>query len=185
MAILPILTYPDPLLKRISEEVHDFGPELIQLDADMRETMSQAMGVGLAAPQVNRPIRMVLVDLSGDSEKHGTNVVSLVNPRIVDRGGKFVFEEGCLSVLNFKTTITRSKNVKIEAQDLHGQTLTLDLEDYQAVVAQHELDHLDGILFIDRMSPFKREIYLKKLKKMEKQQKEQEEKDAKKNSHGG
>ncbi|MDR2368951.1 MAG: peptide deformylase [Deltaproteobacteria bacterium] len=180
MAILPILKYPDPALRQVSQDVTVFDDELAQLAADMLETMADAHGVGLAAPQVGKNIKLVLVDVSGEDEEHGTSVLTLVNPKIVQHGGSMVFEEGCLSVIDLKANVTRAKTVKIVAQDIKGQPLTLDLEGYRSVVAQHELDHLSGILFIDHLSNLKRELYIKRLKKLQKAQEEEEEEEKEK-----
>jgi peptide deformylase len=150
---------------------------LTQLDLDMRETMVGHNGVGLAAPQVGKSLRMVIVDLSTEEEPNGTRIVTLVNPEVLEFRGRQSFEEGCLSITNLKANVNRAKAVKVKALDIHGQPLSLELEGYKAVVIQHELDHLDGILFIDHLSNLARQIYDKRLKKSIKDKKEQEEKD--------
>jgi peptide deformylase len=165
LAILPILKYPDPRLRMISEPVTDFGDDLAALAEDMRLTMLAAPGAGLAAPQVGRLARLVVVDWSGPDEEYGQNVVTLVNPVIVAAGGRQIYEEGCLSVTDLSAIVDRAASIEIEALDLAGRPLRLSADGRRAVIVQHELDHLDGVLFLDHLSRLKRELYDKRIAK--------------------
>lgn len=168
MAVLPIRTYPDPVLKRPCRQVREVTPELRQLAADMTETMYQAPGVGLAAPQVGHDLRLVVIDCSPGQE--GCDPLALINPRIVRAEGAMVFEEGCLSVPEFTCEVNRYERVVVEATDLEGRSVTLEGEGLLAVCLQHELDHLEGRLFLDRISPLKRALYKKRRLKQAKQE---------------
>jgi peptide deformylase len=168
MALLNILKYPDPVLRQISEKVEVFDDKLAKLASDMSETMIQAHGIGLAAPQVGQLIQLIIVDNSKDDEDHCTRLLTLVNPVIVEAGGKQVFEEGCLSVTNLKAEVKRAMTVKVEAQNIEGKHLELMFDAYRAVVVQHEIDHLNGILFLDHLSTLKRDMYNKRLKRIAK-----------------
>lgn len=169
MAILPILKYPDPQLKEKSKPVEIFGEELKTLATDMAETMLDAPGAGLAAPQIGCLLRLIVVAGAENDEDFDERVITLVNPRIVSSAGEQVYDEGCLSVLDYNEKVIRAKEVEIEAQDLDGQTILLKADGRRAVILQHEIDHLEGILFIDRISQLKRDIYKRKLKKMGKE----------------
>jgi peptide deformylase len=168
MSILPILTYPDPRLRIVSDQVEDFGEDLSILAQDMRDTMLAAPGAGLAAPQVGRRLRLIVCDWSDESEGYGKKVVTLVNPAVVKKEGKMVFEEGCLSVSDLTAEVERAERIEVRAQDVTGSPFTIIGEGRRAVILQHEIDHLDGILFIDHLSRLKREIYHRKLKKAQK-----------------
>lgn len=166
MAILPILKYPDPILKENSKNVDKFDDELKTLAADMAETMLAAPGAGLAAPQVGQLIRMIVIAGAENDEDFDERVITLVNPQIVWSDGEQFYDEGCLSVVEYNEKVTRAKEVEVQAQDLDGKPLTIKAEGRRAVILQHEIDHLDGILFIDRISKLKRDIYKRKLKKI-------------------
>ncbi|MDF1614583.1 peptide deformylase [Desulfurivibrio dismutans] len=187
MAIQPIVTFPVASLKSKARPVTEFNDELRQLAADMIETMHAAPGVGLAAPQIGVPLRVVVIAgrvtlsdeqraaLAEEQSDAGASAASeetlapslvLINPEIVEAEGQQVDEEGCLSVLEYATNVKRFARVRVKAQDLDGQPLDFAAEDFFARVIQHELDHLDGTLFIDRISPLKRSLYRKKLKKI-------------------
>ena len=172
MALLEILHYPNPLLKEKSLPVETFDAELRQLAEDMAETMYDAPGVGLAAPQVGVLKRMVVIDCSGHEEP--ADLIVAVNPEVIAREGDCMEEEGCLSVPGYFARVTRSARVRLRYQDLEGQTLERDADDLLAVAIQHEIDHLDGTLFVDRLSSLKRSMFRKKYLKML-QQKELEE----------
>jgi peptide deformylase len=167
MAILPILKYPNPILREISNEIDVFDEDLTQLASDMRETMVSARGIGLAAPQVGKLIRLIIVDNSIPDDPPGTTVLALVNPEIVESIGQQFFEEGCLSVVDYKAPVKRAMTIKVKALDLNGQPMTLELEGYRAVITQHEIDHLDGILFIDHLSRLKRSMYHKRVSRIQ------------------
>ena len=163
MALREIVTYPFPILKETAKPVTDFGPELENLVADMAETMYAAPGVGLAAPQINIPLQLCVIDISPKDEPR--ELVVLANPRISRGEGEQIDEEGCLSVLDYFSKVARYEKVWVEAQNLTGQPLSFEAEGYYARVIQHELDHLNGTLFIDRISSLKRTLYKKKVKK--------------------
>jgi len=164
MAIRPIISFPEPLLKQPAKPVTEFGEELEKLVADMAETMYAAPGVGLAAPQIGVPLRLAVIDISPKDEER--DLVVLVNPRIVKGEGEQVDEEGCLSVRDYHAAVKRFEKVWVEAQDIKGNPVSFEAEGFFARVIQHELDHLDGTLFIDRLSSLKRSLYKKKLKKI-------------------
>ncbi|MDR1081298.1 MAG: peptide deformylase [Deltaproteobacteria bacterium] len=166
MSLLTILKYPDPRLAEESLDVEEFGDELKALASDMCETMISAPGVGLAAPQVGRLLRVIVVDRSDpEDEVRRPEPLVLVNPEIVHADGSQVFREGCLSVEDFQSDVTRYLEVEVEAQDLDGNFFTVEAEGRMAVILQHEIDHLDGVLFLDHVSPLKRSMYTKSLLK--------------------
>ena len=163
MPLREIVTYPFPILKETAKPVTDFGPELEKLVADMAETMYAAPGVGLAAPQINIPLQLCVMDIS--PKDAARELIVLANPRIIKGEGEEVEEEGCLSVLDYCSKVARYARIWVEAQDITGQPLSFEAEGYYARVIQHELDHLNGTLFIDRISSLKRTLYKKKVKK--------------------
>lgn len=171
MAILEILTYPDPRLAQLSKPVTDFGPELKKLCDDMLETMYDAPGVGLAAPQVNVLKQIVVIDIDYESSEDEPPVLSnknpriFVNPKIVKREGEQICKEGCLSIPGEYEEVVRAEKVWVEYQDENGKAHTLEAEGYLAVAVQHELDHLDGRLFIDRLSLMKSKSIKKRIKR--------------------
>ncbi len=171
MAILPILTYPDPRLAQKSKPVTKFGPELEKLCTDMLETMYDAPGIGLAAPQVDVHLQLVVIDIDYDSSDDEPPVLSNQNPRIfinakiVKKEGEILFKEGCLSIPGEYEEVLRSEKITVEYQDVKGKSHTLEAEGLLAVAIQHELDHLDGRLFIDRLSFVKSRSVKRRLKK--------------------
>lgn len=171
MAILRILHYPEPVLKKISVPVSNFDHELRTLADDMAETMYAAPGVGLAAPQVGESRRLVVIDCAPKDKE--PELLKIVNPEIVAREGDVFEEEGCLSVPGFYAKVARSARVTVRYQDLEGQTVERAAEGLLAIAFQHEIDHLDGILFIDHLSPLKKSMFRKKYKKLMDQQQEQ------------
>ena len=160
MAVLKVLRYGDPALRRRAAPVDEVTPEVRATIADMTETMYDEVGIGLAAPQVGISLRLVVV-----ADEDGRGVQALLNPAIVDRGGEATGEEGCLSIPGVFAPVTRSAWVKIEAQDMNGRPLALRATGLRARVLQHEIDHLDGILFIDRVDPVTRDRIKRKIKK--------------------
>jgi len=163
MAVLEIFRYPDPVLKKISEPVEAFTDDTIRFIDDMVETMYSAPGVGLAAPQVGQLQRIIVLDI--DHENPGKNLIRLVNPVIQYAEGKVVWEEGCLSVFDFTAEVERAAQVEVVGLDDKEKEVKVDAEGLLAVALQHEIDHLDGKLFIDHISRLKRELYTRKLKK--------------------
>jgi len=164
MSILEILKYPDPRLKAPADEVKEIDEGIFGLVEDMLETMYAAPGVGLAATQVGRPVRVAVVDIQCRDETR--NPMVLVNPEILEGEGEDLMEEGCLSVAEFTSEVKRHYRVTVRATGLDGGTVELQAEGLLARAFQHEIDHLNGILFIDRISPLKRNIYRRKLRKM-------------------
>ncbi len=177
MSLLPILLYPNPILKTACEPVEKVTKEIVKLLEDMAETMYAAPGVGLAAPQVGITKRVIVADVSwreeggpGGSNPGGASprkLYQLVNPKIVRREGKIEWEEGCLSIPGFVQIMERSQKVAVEALDKKGNRMTIEAQDLLAVCLQHEIDHIDGKLIIDKASRLKRNLYLEKLKKGE------------------
>ena len=168
MAILPILKYPDPRLRQISRPVTVFDADLAALAQDLRETMVDAPGSGLAAPQVDRPLRLIVIDDSDEDEPYGEKILTLVNPIVVAAHGEQIFKEGSLSVNDLQSDVHRAATVEVEAQDVFGQNFRVTATERRAVILQHEIDHLDGVLFLDRISRLKKEMYRKKLLKNKK-----------------
>lgn len=164
-----IRIYPDPVLKERAKEVEDFGPSLWELVDDMFETMYKRGGVGLAANQVGVLKRVVVIDLDSGKEGQGKNQLVLVNPEIVSAQGEVVAEEGCLSLPGLYKKVKRAERVVVRAKDREGKEFTLEAEGLLSRAIQHEVDHLNGILFIDRLSPLQRRLALEKYKKLKRQ----------------
>jgi len=164
MAIRDIITYPHPVLRQQAETITEFDEELKTLVEDMADTMYQAPGVGLAANQIGIARRVVVVDRS--TQENERNFIILVNPEISRGEGSVVQEEGCLSVVECYSKVKRFYSIHVTAQDVDGKTLEFDAEDRFARIIQHEVDHLNGTLFIDHLSSLKRALYKKKLKKI-------------------
>ena len=167
MPILDIITAPHPILEMAARPVEpdEFGPELAQRVRDMAETMYAAPGVGLAAPQVSDPRRIVVID-PGEKDERGVRFFGMVNPEIVERSKDTIpWYETCLSVPEIEVKVIRNRRVKVTWQDPEdGSAREGWFEDYEAVIVQHELDHLIGTVLLDRVSRFKRARYLKSLK---------------------
>ena len=167
MAILPIITAPDPRLKVKSEPVSEVDDDLRKLMDDMLETMYAAPGIGLAAIQVGVPKRVIVMDLSSDEKP--PEPLYFVNPEIKwTSDDKGPYEEGCLSVPEYYEEVERPLKARVDYLDYHGAQQTLDAEGMTAVCIQHEMDHLEGILFIDHLSRLKRQMILRKLTKAKK-----------------
>ena len=164
MAKLEILEFPDERLRTVAKPVERFDEKLRTLVEDMVETMYHARGIGLAATQVDVHQRLLVLDVS---ENQDTPRV-YVNPLIVASEGTETCEEGCLSVPGIYADVSRAERITIEAQDAHGQTFREDLDGMHAICIQHEIDHLDGKLFVDYLSPLKRRMVAKKLEKQRK-----------------
>ncbi len=175
MAVRVILKYPDPLLKIKAAPVESVDDEIRALIDDMTQTMYCFRGIGLAAIQLGVPKRVIVLDvpdLNHDDdpetdplEERGKGVLALVNPEITYSEGTIVYEEGCLSVPGVNADVQRAAHVRLEALDIKGNKVEIEAEGLLSIVLQHEIDHLDGILFIDRLSRLKRELVKRKLKK--------------------
>lgn len=161
MAILNILTLPDKRLKTIAQDVETFDNQLKSFVADMLQTMYAAPGIGLAATQVDVHKKIVVIDISEEKNQP----LCLINPKITQKEGHQIHEEGCLSVPNIYAKVKRASIISVEAQNEEGETLSFEAEEMLAVCIQHELDHLDGIVFLDHLSPLKRKMAIKKLEK--------------------
>lgn len=161
MSLLPILEFPDPRLRTKAQPVTEFGPELASLVESMFETMYAAPGIGLAATQVNVHKQLLVLDVSEEKNQR----VVLVNPKIVASEGAQTYQEGCLSVPGIFADVDRADRIRVEAQDVTGTAITLDADGLLAVCIQHEMDHLIGKLFVDYLSPLKRDMVRKKLEK--------------------
>jgi peptide deformylase len=165
--ILKIVKYPEPVLSQPGEPVTEFDADLKKLVDDMFETMYASQGIGLAAPQVAVPKRVTVIDLS--QGKDPEQKIVLVNPEIIFREGKQYEEEGCLSFPEIREKVQRASKVKVRAQDLKGKWFELEGEELLSRAFQHEIDHLDGMLFIFRMSSLKRDLVLRKIRKMQRE----------------
>lgn len=164
MSILPIIIYPNPILKTLCEPVEKVTKEIQKLLDDMAETMYAAPGVGLAAPQIGVTKRVIVIDISWKEAEKPKKLYQLVNPKIIHREGKIEWEEGCLSIPGFAQIMERAQKVKVEALDKKGNFITIEAQDLLAVCLQHEIDHIDGKMIIDKASRLKRNLYLDKLK---------------------
>lgn len=165
MPVREILTFPSPVLKKTAVDVENIDGRVNQLAEDMVETMYAAPGVGLAAPQVGVSERMIVLDV--DTENPGKNLLKLINPVIVEQRGEVLWEEGCLSVIDYTAEVKRSAEVLVRAWTPDQKEVELEADGLLAVALQHEIDHLDGKLFIDRLSSLKRDLYKRKLKKLQ------------------
>ena len=164
--LLDILEFPDERLRRVCEPVTRFDAELKTLVDDMFQTMYAAPGVGLAAPQVNKPIRMMVIDVAPQERPQP---FVFINPEIMAHEGEILWEEGCLSVPGFTAEVERFEKVHVRAKDVNGVPFELDADGLLAIAVQHELDHLDGVLFVDHLSRLKRQLFTKKYKKLQAQ----------------
>jgi peptide deformylase len=182
MALRKILTYPDPFLRKKCAPVEEIDGEVLKLLDDMAETMYGARGVGLAASQIGADKRVVVIDISPrnieadeeveeeeeeeETEYEGPGLIELINPEIISSVGQVIAEEACLSIPGFTSDVKRKQRVVIEAYNRGGELMEIEAEELLARVFQHEIDHLDGILFIDRLSRLKRELIKRKIEKV-------------------
>ncbi len=160
MAVLRVRKYGDPVLRRRALAIAEVTPEIRRIIADMTETMYDEVGVGLAAPQIGISLRLIVV-----SDEEGRSVQALIDPVITEQGGQATAEEGCLSIPGVFAPVTRAAWVKVEARDADGRPVSITGRGLRARVLQHELDHLDGVLFIDRLDPVTRDRIKRKIKK--------------------
>ena len=178
MPLLNILTYPDPMLRKKCDPVEEIDDDLIQLLDDMADTMYEAPGVGLAASQVGITKRVIVADIKPRERAEESTeeqeillpldrseLIELINPEIVFSDGEITGEEGCLSIPGFVSDVKRKYQVVVQGYDRDGEPIEIECEDLLARVFQHEIDHLDGILFIDRLGRLKRELLKKKIEK--------------------
>ena len=167
MALLKIRKFPDPVLKTAAQPVVNIDGSLNHFIASMVQTMYAAPGVGLAATQVGDGRRIVVLDT--DHKNLGKHLLKLINPEIIEREGSIVWEEGCLSVVDYTAEVTRAAKVLVRAWTPDEKQIEIEGDELLAVALQHEIDHLDGKLFIDRISRMKRDLYRRKLAKMAKE----------------
>lgn len=178
MSLLKIFKYPEEVLKKVAKPIKEVTPELQKLASDMLETMYSAPGIGLAAPQVGHSIRLTVIDIRLKDENGNVDEAAmtelekkvlmplvLFNPEILKKDGKTTFEEGCLSVPGYFETVQRSNSIEVQALDINGKKIIINTDGLLAICIQHEIDHLDGKLFIDRLSTVKRGIIKTKIKK--------------------
>jgi peptide deformylase len=161
-----IVKYPEPVLERKGEPVTEFNDKLQALVDDMFESMYAAKGIGLAAPQIGLSKRLTVIDLS--FKERPEDKIVLINPEIIFREGKQNEEEGCLSLPEIREKVSRAAKVRVRAQDVKGKWFEIAGEELLARAFQHEIDHLDGILFIRRLSALKRDLVLRRIRKMQK-----------------
>jgi peptide deformylase len=161
--IRPILTFPDPVLKQKAAPITVITDEIRQLARDMAETMYDAPGVGLAAPQIGVLQRLIVIDVAAKDE--APQLITVINPVIIEGEGEVYEEEGCLSVPDFSANVRRYETVVVKGLSLDGQERVWQADGLLAIAFQHEIDHLEGTLFVDRLSPLKRELFIKKAKK--------------------
>ena len=163
MAILHICTYPEKILREPTEPIANIDKEVEELAEHMAETMYQAPGIGLAANQVGVPKRLLVADIAPGQPE--SNLIVLANPEIIAAEGEVIIEEGCLSVPEYQAEVKRHEKITVRGLDLKGEEVEIEAEGLLAVVLQHEIDHLNGVLFIDRISRLKRDLYKRKLRK--------------------
>ena len=166
MKIHEVVKYPEAVLARKADAVTVFDAKLASLVEEMFDSMYAAQGIGLAAPQISISQRITVIDVS--FKERPADKLALINPEILEREGKQVEEEGCLSLPEIREKVVRAEWVKVRAQDVTGKTFEVEGSELLARALQHEIDHLDGVLFIDRISRLKRELVLRKIKKMQK-----------------
>jgi peptide deformylase len=162
MAILPVLRFPDERLRKVAKPVTKFTPELQTIIDNMIETMYDEKGIGLAATQVDVHEQIIVIDVSEDKSQ----VYVIINPEVISQEGETGIEEGCLSVPDCRGFVPRAEKIKIKALDRHGNPYEIDADELLAICIQHEMDHLKGKLFVDYLSPLKRQRIEQKMKKL-------------------
>ncbi len=170
--VLNIVEYPDKRLRQKSKEVSSFDEDLHLFLDDMYDTMIDQSGIGLAAIQVDNPIRALIINLpdeEGNQDKE--QLLEMINPVIVEKEGEVFYQEGCLSVPTFYEDVKRFEKIKVNYQDRHGNTKTMEADELLAIAIQHEMDHLEGILFIDKLSYARRKKFEKEYKKFQRERK--------------
>jgi peptide deformylase len=167
MAVRPILLYPDPILKQVAVQVESVDESTVTVIQDLVDTMlDSGHSVGVAAPQIGELIRVVVVDVSksklGKENNHG--LLEMVNPEIIEKSGSKMMREGCMSVPDYTGNVTRAEHIVVEFTNRSGQLRVIEASGFEAVAIQHEMDHLDGMLFLDRVSSLKTDLYRRKTK---------------------
>ncbi|WP_375665206.1 peptide deformylase [Bartonella sp. TT121SHDZB] len=175
MSIRSLVTLPDPILREVSKPVERVDAALQKLADDMLETMYNAKGVGLAAIQIGIPLRMLVIDVSGNSEDEQKKPLVIINPEILWLSDeRNIYKEGCLSIPDYFAEVERPKRLCVRYQDREGKQIEIEADDLLATCLQHEIDHLDGRLFIDYISKIKRDMVIRKFKKRAKEKNMQE-----------
>jgi peptide deformylase len=169
MAVLQILKYPDPLLREPAKPVRDIDARIATAVENLAETMYAAPGVGLAATQVGIPERIIVLDVHGPDEAPGERLLKLINPEIAEREGEIVWEEGCLSVPDLTAPVKRARRILVRGWTTEETEVQIEAEELLAVALQHEIDHLEGTLFLDHLSRLKRDFYRARQRKLERQ----------------
>lgn len=165
MSIKPLIILPDPVLRQVSKSVERIDEPLLKLADDMLETMYDAPGIGLAAIQVGEPLRMLVIDLAKEGEPPAPHV--FINPDVLESGSeRSVYEEGCLSIPDYYAEVERPATVRVRYLDRDGRLQEIEADGLMATCLQHEIDHLNGVLFIDHISKLKRDMVVKKFKKL-------------------
>ncbi len=165
MAVLPVLHFPDERLRTKAKPVAEVTPEIQRIVDDMLETMYAEEGIGLAATQVNIHQRIIVIDVSEERDRHYV----IINPEVLEKSGETGIEEGCLSIPESRGFVPRAEKIKNRALDRDGKAYEIEADDLLAICIQHEMDHLEGKLFVDYLSPLKRQRIRQKLEKMAKQ----------------
>ncbi|HIJ75791.1 MAG TPA: peptide deformylase [Deltaproteobacteria bacterium] len=171
MSLLQICIYPDPVLRQKARLVKNIDNGIQRLIDDMVETMYHAPGIGLAANQVGRPLSLLVIHIQREESEYG--LIVLINPQMVSSRGETTFEEGCLSVPEYYANVTRPEEVVVRGLDRRGEKIEIAAGGLLAIALQHEMDHLEGKLFIDRISPIARDIFKRRWKKKSKEQGEE------------
>jgi peptide deformylase len=162
-----VVKYGDPVLETKAEPITEFDtPELRQMVDDMFDTMYSAKGIGLAAPQIGVSKRLTVIDVSAGEE--GGEKIVLINPEIIEKAGSQLGEEGCLSIPGFREDVKRAMKIKVRAQNVEGDTLEYEADELLSRCMQHEIDHLNGVLFLAHLSPLKRDLIRRKIRKLQK-----------------
>ena len=169
MPLLRIAEYPDPVLKTRAKPVANLTGDVARLVESMTETMYAAPGIGLAAPQVGVSQRIIVLDVRAAEGESPKGLLRLVNPEIVAREGEIVWEEGCLSVPDLTTPVTRARRIVVRAWTPEEREIEVEADELLAVALQHEIDHLDGTLLVDRLSRLKRDLYRARRRKLDRQ----------------
>jgi peptide deformylase len=168
MAIRRILSFPEPFLRGTARPVENIDGKTVSAIDDMVQTMYAAPGIGLAAPQIGLDQRIIVLDVAEEEDEtpeRGKHLLKIVNPVIVESDGEITWEEGCLSVIDFRAEVKRAGRILLKGFDPDQKEIAIEAEGLLAVALQHEIDHLDGTLFIDRLSRLKREMYVRRVKK--------------------
>ncbi len=171
MSLLPICIYPDPVLRQKAQRVKNIDNDIQRLIDDMVETMYNAPGIGLAANQVGRPLSVLVIHIQREESEYG--LIVLINPEMVSSRGETTFEEGCLSVPEYYANVARHEEVVVRGLDRRGEEIEITAGGLLAIALQHEMDHLEGKLFIDRITPIARDIFKRRWKKKSKEQGEE------------